>query len=256
MGGYAHPPGGKVVRRLFIRGKLAPEIRIDGSDAHHLMHVLRAKSGQVFTLVDAAGHTGEAEITGFTEENVRMHLLRELSADTESPLELCLAQCLPKADKMDFIVQKAVELGVSCVQPLRSTNCVVKYDKAKAAARVQKWQRIADEAAKQCGRTRKLQVAGIQELSVWVKQIVAEGMPLLFCYEKESHGIREYLQQSSDTRYAVLIGPEGGFTPQEAELLLAAHASSVSLGPRILRAETAAVAALSIVQYEKGDLGA
>lgn len=244
------------MRRLFVQGSLGPEIIIDGPDAHHLMHVLRAKKGQVFTLVDASGHTGEAEITGFTEESVTMRLLRELSADTESPLELWLAQCLPKADKMDFIVQKAVELGAARVQPLRSTNCVVKYDAAKAAARVQKWQRIADEAAKQCGRTRPLQVAEVQELSGWLKQLEAEGTALLFCYEKEQQGIRDYLRSSAAGRYVVLIGPEGGFTPQEAELLLAAGAGSVSLGPRILRAETAAVAALSIVQYEKGDLGA
>ena len=129
-------------------------------------------------------------------------------------------------------------------------------DAAKAAARVQKWQRIADEAAKQCGRTRPLQVAEVQALSGWLKQLEAEGTALLFCYEKEQQGIRDYLRSSAASRYVVLIGPEGGFTPQEAELLLAAGAGSVSLGPRILRAETAAVAALSIVQYEKGDLGA
>lgn len=248
------------MRRLFLTESLADEIAITGPDAHHLMHVLRARAGQHFLVVDAEGHMAEAEITAFSEKQVRMRRVADIEANTDSPVELVLAQCLPKADKMDFIVQKAVELGAVSVQPLRSANCVVKYDEAKAAARVGKWQKIADEAAKQCGRTRLLTVEPVRDLKVWLQGALAEerkaGTALLLCYENEQQQeIKAYLRRSGALRFIMIIGPEGGFTPQEAAFASSCGAVSVALGPRILRAETAALAALSVVQYEKGDLG-
>lgn len=244
------------MRRLFLDGALSDTFSIGGPDAHHLLHVLRVKAGQHFVVVDADGRTAEAEITGCAADAVQLRRLADIAADTDSPVELVLAQCLPKADKMDFIVQKAVELGAVSVQPLRSTNCVVKYDAAKAAARGQKWQRVADEAAKQCGRTRRMTVEPLQGLAEWLAAFDFSAAALLFCYESEQRqGIRACLQELQTRRFVLLIGPEGGFTPAEAEALITAGAQSVTLGPRILRAETAALAALSVVQYEKGDLG-
>ncbi len=245
------------MRRLFYKGLLADTIKITGQDAHHLMHVMRAKAGQKVTVVDDEGSVALMEMTAFTAESVELTLRERLEGNTESPLELTLVQCLLKADKMDWVVQKAVELGADRLCPLASQNCVVQYDSKKAAQRQQRWQKIADEAAKQCGRTKLLQVEPI----VGIKEFLAksgfwEDNPLYFCYENEEQKtIKEALQASKAEKASVLIGPEGGFTLDEAKSIEEAGGQSVTLGPRILRAETAAIASLSVIQYELGDLG-
>ncbi len=246
------------MRRLFYRGKLADTITITGPDAHHLMHVMRAKPGQQVTVVDDMGQAACMEMTDFTAETVTMKLVGLLDADTEPPVNITLAPCLLKADKMELVVQKAVELGATAVAPLRSRNCVVRYDAKKAAQRQQRWQKIADEAAKQCGRTSLIEVAAIADLIPYV-QGRSGHTKLLFCYENETQqGIKKTLREAAEEGvkdFVILIGPEGGFTLEEAEAIEQAGGASVTLGPRILRAETAAVAALTVVQYENGDLG-
>lgn len=245
------------MRRLFYKGILAEKINITGQDAHHLMHVMRAKAGQQVTVVDDEGSVALMEMTAFTAESVELTLKERLEGNTESPLELTLVQCLLKSDKMDWIVQKAVELGADRICPVASQNCVVQYDNKKAEQRRQRWQKIADEAAKQCGRTKLLQVEPICSL----KEILAaasfgEDNPLYFCYENEEQlTLKETLQATKAAKASALIGPEGGFTLDEAQAIEQAGGRSVTLGPRILRAETAAIASLSVIQYELGDLG-
>lgn len=244
------------MRRLFYKGHLSETIAITGPDAHHLMHVMRAKPGQEVVVVDDAGKVGRMEMVAFSPEAVTLKLREELAADTESPLELILAQCLLKADKMDTVVQKAVELGATGVMPIRSHNCVVRYDAKKAESRRSRWQKIADEAAKQCGRTALVEVCPIASLASFCADMQQEGIEVVFCYEnEEQETAKACLQKLAGKRIVLLIGPEGGFTLEEAEAVMAAGGHSVTLGPRILRAETAAIAGLSIVQYEKGDLG-
>ncbi|MBQ7479115.1 MAG: 16S rRNA (uracil(1498)-N(3))-methyltransferase [Selenomonadaceae bacterium] len=244
------------MRRLFYKGELAKEIEITGTDAHHLMHVLRARAGDEMVVVDDRNRVARMEMVGFTREAVTMRLKERLEMDTESPADITLAQCLLKADKMDFVVQKAVELGARRVVPIMSRNCVVRYDAKKREERRNRWQKIADEAAKQCGRTVLLEVAPVVELSSFLESVREEEGLLLFCYENErKQSVRECLKRADAGRCLMLIGPEGGFAPEEAESAKRCGGISVTLGPRILRAETAAVAALAIVQYEKGDLG-
>ncbi|SFT81055.1 16S rRNA (uracil1498-N3)-methyltransferase [Selenomonas sp. GACV-9] len=245
------------MRRLFYKGLLADTIEITGSDAHHLMHVMRAKAGQEILIVDDENQVARMEMTAFREDAVTLVLKERLEADTESPIELVLAQCLLKADKMDMVVQKAVELGAVGVIPVRSQNCVVRYDDKKAAARQQRWQKIADEAAKQCGRTALLSVAPVTDIkAMLLAEKEEEDSALVFFYENESEQtVKEYLREVKAKRIVLLVGPEGGFSLAEAEAVAAAGGRSVTLGPRILRAETAALAALAVVQYENGDLG-
>ena len=199
------------------------------------------------------------EMTAFTSDTVTMKLVERLDADTESPIRLVLAVCLLKADKMDFVVQKAVELGVTRSVPAASHNCVRRYDSKKPAQPQQRWQKIADEAAKQCGRTALVEVRPIEPLQKFLCHAWYEDdmdSEFLFCYENEQNvSVRECLQRTTSEHYLLLIGPEGGFTLEEAEAVIKAGGQSVTLGPRILRAETAAIAGLSIVQFEKGDLG-
>ncbi len=244
------------MRRLFFRGRLAEEIRITGTDAHHLMHVLRAKAGDEIVVVDDVNQAARMEMIAFSEEFVTMRFKERVSLEAESPVDITLAQCLLKADKMEFVVQKAVELGARRVIPIESRNCVVRYDAKKRVERRNRWQRIADEAAKQCGRAALMEVCPIEELSAFLSAAVDKAGTFLFCYENETReSIKRRLRESEAGTVTLLIGPEGGFTPEEAENIETHGGISVTLGSRILRAETAAVAALTVVQYEKGDLG-
>ena len=246
------------MRRLFYKGLLQDTIEITGADAHHLMHVMRARPGQEIIVVDDENQVARMEMTAFCETAVTLTLRERLAADTESPIQLVLAQCLLKADKMDFVVQKAVELGAVGVVPVRSQNCVVRYDAKKAAGRRDRWQKIADEAAKQCGRTALLSVEPVTDIEDFLQQeAVAADTELIFFYENEQdQTVKDYLSQVTAKRIVLLVGPEGGFSLDEAKAVAEAGGHSVTLGPRILRAETAALAALAVAQYAKGDLGA
>ena len=244
------------MRRLFLPGKLADTVTLTGSDAHHLGYTLRARVGERCVVVDAERAVASMEIVGFTADTVTLRLVERLAADTESPIRLTLAVCLLKSDKMELVVQKAVELGAAKVQPLESENCVARYDGKKAEMRRERWQRIADEAAKQCGRTALLEVASIVPFSDWLAAHPDEDGAAFFCYEaEEEKTLGAWLAETQDEAFTAVIGPEGGFSSAEAEQAKAAGFAVVTLGPRILRAETAAVAALTIVQHVKGDLG-
>lgn len=245
------------MRRLFYKGLLADTIKITGSDAHHLMHVMRAKAGQLVTVVDDNGQVAAMEMVAFSDSAVTLQLKEYLAADTESPLKIRLAQCLLKADKMDMVVQKAVELGAVGVIPISSQNCVARYDAKKGAARKDRWQKIADEAAKQCGRTALLKVRPIVTLGQFIADMQATDSSLVFFYENENEqSAKEYLRSLKAKQIVLLVGPEGGFSLDEAKLIEEAGGKSVTLGPRILRAETAALTAIAVTQYENGDLGA
>lgn len=274
------------MRRIFIKAKLADKLVIDGSDGFHLSRVMRAKLGDHIVVADDVGQVGEYEITGFgtggSEDGglgkvqlaeaqlhgangavVELSLVQRLEEWTESPIELVLAQCLPKGDKLELITQKATELGVNRIVPLVSENCVVKYDAKKSKARQERWQKIANEAGKQCGRTILPVVEPIQNLKQWLKDMANEAQKsekkicLCMCYEnEEQQGIKEFLQaHRSEESFIFIVGPEGGFSLAEAHLAQELGIASVSLGTRILRAETAAIATAAIIQYENGDLG-
>lgn len=249
------------MRRLFYRGRFREDtdsLVIGGADAHHLLHVLRAEVGRQLTVVDDDGQAALMDIVSCGAGSLTLRMAERIQTDTESPLDLTLVQCLLKGEKMDWVVQKAVELGVNRILPLAAANCVARYDAGKARQKQARWQKIADEAAKQCGRSRLTEVAPPTDWRSFLagRPFPGEGRELYFCYENEQRQtLKDCLRQSGAKRLAVLIGPEGGFTPAEAEAVEAKGGRSVTLGPRILRAETAALAALSVLQYEKGDLG-
>ncbi|MDD6598035.1 16S rRNA (uracil(1498)-N(3))-methyltransferase [Anaerovibrio sp.] len=248
------------MRRIFIKALLQEKLVITGGDAHHLGRVMRAKAGDRILVADDEGKVGEYELTGFTESSVSMRLIQYVEERTESPVEIVLAQCLPKGDKLDLIVQKATELGVNAIVPLASDNCVVRYDSKKAQARQEKWQKIADEAGKQCGRSRLPEVQPVQPFGEWLREMAGEqsgDTAICMCYENElQQGMKEFLQgRKAAKRFVVIVGPEGGFSLAEAALAKELGIASVSLGTRILRAETAAISAVALIQYENGDLG-
>lgn len=243
------------MRRLFVDNLIeGKNICITGDDAKHLLYAMRVRPEQVFTLVDKQGKVAEAKVINCTSNTVNMEFLHFVEdANTEPPIDVVLAQCLPKSDKMDYIVQKAVELGVHAIVPVVSKHCVVKYDEKKRKARKLKWQKVADEATKQSGRTYQPQVGDIVNLADLVNDYA--DYTCLVCYENEAkQNLADILQQSNNDKFLILIGPEGGFAPEEINLCMQHGFNSVSLGRRILRTETASLAMMSILMYEKGDM--
>lgn len=243
------------MRRFFLPGEIADEMKLTGIDAHHIARVLRMAVGDNIIVADENERTAKAEIRSITDDAVTLSFIEYLEDDSEPTVKVRLAQCLPKSDKMEFIVQKAVELGAAAVQPLISENCVVKYTADKQAKRVERWQKIAHEAAKQCKRAAVPTVEAIMTLKVFLANI-DEDETVLFCYEAEDgRTLRQTMAANRTEKYTILIGPEGGFSHEEARLCQQMGAHPVSLGSRILRTETASLAALTMVLYARGELG-
>ena len=241
--------------RFFLAEPFAPLLRITGSDAHHISHVLRMKKGEALQIVSLDQVAAVMKITAFGEGWVDVALDHELTEAHEPTVRITLIQGLPKQDKMEWVIQKAVELGVTEILPAMMEHSVVRIDAAKAARKTERWQKIAEAAAKQSKRDIIPRIALPEPLPAILR--VCDADLKLLPYEAEgSRGLREALRASGDVRSAAfVIGPEGGIS--QAEYALAAELGflPVSLGPRILRTETAALAALSAILYETGNLG-
>ncbi|HMM20191.1 MAG TPA: 16S rRNA (uracil(1498)-N(3))-methyltransferase [Selenomonadales bacterium] len=242
------------MRRFFIGGRLSDTMEIRGQDARHIGKVLRLEPGDELLVVDEAGQAGRAVIQSALPGVVTVGLRQLIAASTEPPVRVWLAQGLPKSDKMELVVQKAVELGAAGIMPMVTDFCTVQYDAAKKASRVSRWQKIAQEAAKQCGRNTVPEISPVRSLA---EVLDGAGEAAVFMlYEGEmTHSLKQALRERAAGSYLLLVGPEGGFSAAEAELCRKRGARPVSLGPRILRTETAALAGLAMVLYEHGDLG-
>lgn len=222
---------------------------LTGPDAHHLGKVMRARPGDEVILCDGAGFDYTAAVTAVAPDRVELRLVEKRPTAAEPSVEVTLFAGYPKQDKLEFIVQKAVELGAARVVPFFSRFCVAapKKEEQKNA----RYARIAAEAAKQAGRG----VIPAVELPLDIKDLparLAEFDLALFCYEGGGSPLRTLVK--GQKRIALLTGAEGGFAPEEAEKLTAAGAVPVSLGPRILRCETAPLAALAAVMTLSGQL--
>ena len=245
------------MRRLFYAGKLAEEIQITGGDAHHLARVMRAQIGDEIVVADVDRHAARMTITAIDRDAVHLRMVEYVTFEERTRVEVILVQALLKGEKMDFVVQKAVELGATALYPVLTEHVVVRYDVKKAAAKAVRWQKIADEAAKQCGRSALMRVAAVAPLSALLQDADLFDAPdtaVVFCYEGErTQSMRTVLRSVDARRIVLIVGAEGGFSPTEAAAIQAAGAQSVSLGRLILRAETAALAALAVTQYELGN---
>mgnify|MGYP000873256876 FL=1 len=245
------------MRRLFYAGALAEEIEITGGDAHHLVRVMRAQSGDEVIVAGGDGRAARMAICGIERDRVHLRRMAYLPQAETRNAEVILIQALLKGEKMDFVVQKAVELGAAALYPVETEHVVVRYDAKKAAAKAVRWQKIADEAAKQCGRQALMPVAAIAPLSALLRNPELFGAPdtaVVFCYEGErEQSLRTVLRPVDARRIVLIVGAEGGFSPAEAAAIQAAGAQSVSLGQLILRAETAALSAVAVTQYELGN---
>jgi 16S rRNA (uracil1498-N3)-methyltransferase len=243
--------------RFFLPKKMIEGRRgtVVGDELAHLRKVLRLEPGDRFTVFDDTGWEHEAVVRSFSAQRGDIDILRSYQPERESALEITLAVGLTKGEKMDFVVEKATELGVLNIVPFTSTYTVPKLDDRKAQARTERWKKIAVSAAKQSGRTRLPKVRAVCEFQELLGE-AWDDMVKLFFWEKEGQQmLKQVYDSESDARAVLLaIGPEGGFSTEEANLAQRHGFRLVQLGPRILRAETAAIVALSLVQFLWGDL--
>jgi len=241
--------------RLFISTDIQPgqELNLDEDQAHYIGRVLRLRAGDQLTVFNGQG--GEFSATAQSvRKNVAVLLIgKQSDSNTESPLKVHLVQSISRGERMDFVMQKATELGVKRISPVVSEYGVVKLNTKRAAKRRDHWQSVAESACEQSGRTRPPLIDPPMDLNAWFGTRTKEtDTDLLF---RPGAATALVAVPTPVSKVCLLIGPEGGFSDSEYDDAELAGFSAVSLGPRILRTETAAIAAISILQSQWGDLG-
>ncbi len=239
--------------RFFVEKEKIGEgfIIIDGTDAHHIARSLRMAEGDEIVICDGSGTEYRCRLTRIRDEECRCEIIEQLVSEAESPVEITLCMAYPKGDKLEVVIQKAVELGASRIIPFESSRCIKRPKAEKAEKQTARLQRIAEEAAKQCGRAKIPTV--VQPMSYSAMLDEAKGCSAaLFCYENEGGlTVKNLLKEmNKPDSIAIIVGAEGGFSPEEAEEAKARGCLSVSLGNRILRCETAPLFALTAISYE------
>lgn len=226
---------------------------LQGPELAHLRKVLRLKPGDRVRVFDDAGWEHEAVIRQLSAEKGEIEIIESYEARRESPLQLTLALGLTKGEKIDWVVEKATELGVHRIVPFTSSFAVPRLDEKKIVARTARWNKIALSAVKQCGRTRRPEILPLCAFDALLDR---PAMLKLIFWEKEQHqSLYDARDKHTDTDSVLLaVGPEGGFTAQEAAAAVARGFATIGLGRRTLRAETAAIVALGLVQFLWGDL--
>jgi 16S rRNA (uracil1498-N3)-methyltransferase len=227
---------------------------IAGAELNHLLRVLRLRREDRVVVFDDAGWEYEGIIRSLSDDYGEIEIIRSYRVNNESPLKTILALGLTKGEKMDWVVEKATELGVHTIVAFVSSYTVPKLNERKVAQRSERWQKIAISAAKQCGRVRIPEILALTEFRDLVQAVSRDALRLLFWEKEFEQGVFKLKDNRTIGEVVVVIGPEGGFSAQEAALALEQGFKPVRLGPRILRTETAAVAALSAVQLLWGDL--
>ncbi|NJD04192.1 MAG: 16S rRNA (uracil(1498)-N(3))-methyltransferase [Ruminiclostridium sp.] len=234
----------------------AGKLIIAGDDVNHIKNVLRVVSGDDLVVSDGSGNEYSVRIESFEKDCITAVITNIAPNITEPPVDVTLFQGIPKSDKMEIIILKCVELGVKKIIPVLTERTVVKFKDAKDMEnKTARWRRISLEAAKQCNRG----IVPLVEMPVKLEKALAisgEYALKIIPYENEANtGIREYIAGYKSGSICIFIGPEGGFDKSEIEKARQSGVRPVTLGPRILRTETAGSAVLSILMYELGDMG-
>ncbi|MCA0754605.1 16S rRNA (uracil(1498)-N(3))-methyltransferase [Paenibacillus sp. N4] len=259
------------MQRYFISAKQFgdSDIRVTGEDAYHAVRVMRTKPGDKFIVSDGESRTALVAVREATPMQITADIIQMLPHASEPAWSVTIAQSLPKGDKMELVIQKGTEIGAYSFIPYESERMVVQYDAKKEAKRIERWTKIAKEAAEQSHRSR---IPEIEQVHSWRELLVLISSYdlVLFCYEREgdaAHGkgirsaVREWMDGSGEREsiaapaVLLIVGPEGGFTEREASEAEAAGAVLVGLGKRILRTETAGIVGLTCLLYESGEMG-
>lgn len=228
------------------------EIALPEAQAAHLARVLRLGVGDACVLFNGDGHDYAARIVALGKRELRVAIDSAEAVDRESPLPLVLLQGIARGEKMDLILQKATELGVAALRPLWSQRSEVKLDEARAEKRLAHWRSVVASACEQSGRARVPDVAAPATLAAVLASLPAGGLRLILDPEGELRF--DTLRVAPDAPVLLAIGPEGGWSPLDRQQLQAAGFQGLRLGPRILRTETAGLAAIAALQATFGDL--
>jgi 16S rRNA (uracil1498-N3)-methyltransferase len=239
--------------RIYQPIPLSPNttVRLDEKASHHLARVLRASVGEALTLFNGQGGEYTAIITQIDKKAVQVQLNDFNPREAESPLNIHLAQGLARGEKMDYIIQKAVELGVKKVIPLITERCNVRLEGEREEKRLQHWQSVAISACEQSGRNTLPEVTPPQILKTWLPQAKANQC---FVLSPQATPKLTNIDLPSDAIVILLIGPEGGLSDQEIAAAINQGFQPLNLGPRILRTETAPLAAITLLQSVYGDM--
>lgn len=236
------------MKRIFLEDLTAAELKISGQDARHLAYSLRARRGDKIRAVDRAGNCAVIELIDFNNDSVKARRIGEMQKVIVER-KIILADCLPKQNRFETIIEKATELGVDKIQPLISERTI-----ARPKDKLERWRRIAKESSEQCGRDTIPEIGDLRKLDDWLKEIfpLKENWLFLFCWELEKvTTVREVLSANKDSNVVVLIGPEGGFSEREVLAIKSAGGVSASLGSRILKTDTASISVLAMINYER-----
>lgn len=241
------------VQREFITEDTAI---IEGDDVKHIYKVLRLETGDKVSINDCQGNEYLGDINEINKKQVIVNLLEKLPINNESPVNVHLYQGLPKSTKMDLIVQKATELGVKEITPVVTERVVVKSELSEFK-KVDRWNRIALEACKQSKRSLLPVINTPIEFDELVNNLNNMDMIVVPYENEDGYGIKNIISDLNKNikNIAVVIGPEGGFEDREIEILRSINAHIVTLGPRILRTETAGFVCVAMLMYELGDIG-
>ncbi len=239
--------------RFFVARESISENRIVivGSDAHHIARSLRMAEGDEVTACDGLGREYRCRLARIRDEECLLDIIEEVDSGAESPVRITLCMAYPKGDKLEVVIQKAVELGADRIIPFESSRCIKRPKAEKAEKQTARLQRIAEEAAKQCGRAKIPTVTAAMPYSAMLKEAAESSLSLL-CYENED-GLtlkNALAERERPESISVIVGSEGGFSPDEVARAAEAGCVSVSLGNRILRCETAPSFALAAISYE------
>lgn len=233
-------------------------INIVGTDVNHIVNVLRLKvDDEIQVCNEDKGVNYNTKIIETNKENVRCHIFEEIASKAEANVHINILQGLPKTEKMEHIIQKCTELGVKEITPVEMERCIVKLDNKSASKKQERWQKIAEVAAKQSRRDIIPKINNVTNIKN-ICNILEDYDIVLVPYENEKNvTLKEVLKElpKKDLKIAIVIGPEGGFEEKEIENLEKNNCKIITLGNRILRTETVAIAMTSVILYELADFG-
>jgi len=227
------------------------DVALNDDAANHVGRVLRMTAGQPVQLFDGSNQVFDAEIIRADKKSVMVNVLNSAVDDRESPLHIHLGQVMSRGEKMEFTIQKSIELGVSLITPLFSERCGVKLDAERLNKKLQQWQKIAIAACEQCGRNQVPEIRPAMDLETWCAE-PDEGLKLNL-HPRASASINTLPLPVE--RIRLLIGPEGGLSADEIAMTAQYQFTDILLGPRVLRTETTALTAITALQVRFGDLG-
>lgn len=238
----------------FFTGEVSGDTAaVTGEDARHIALSLRMKPGEAVTVCDNAGSDYSCVISSVTPERVELSVVAAAPSQGEPSVAVTLYQAIPKGDKLETIIQKAVELGVNRIVPVITRRCVSRPDEKSMSRKLERYSKIALEAAKQCGRGKIPEVEPPVDFKTAVERMCEDALAIFF-YENSDQPLRPALESRLENSVSILVGSEGGFEREEAEYAAERGLTPLSLGSRILRCETAPLAAITAILYHAGDI--